>query len=319
MSAVSNQNRPDQKPTDALIAQHAIDEAEARGKTLSALPELQRAVKGAVVALRGVYGLRTSIPERTARALSDARESIDAVAESAGLKVRTNRNDVLGAEAEARKAAQARVVQRALESFGERAVALGTKASEAMIELDIAIEREKRKAASYLEGGASLPLNAAIAERALASEIEADGLSALHARCESCARTGDTEELDRLLRIAKPFIVKATKEPRAKVAQRLGPNALPDSIEREVESAWKLKNLLDMRTRARMPPEIEIALGIRDQLLRMAFGILCGVNASWMSHSDFSGMLDGRVRVPENWQIDPLWYRREIDSKSWGQ
>lgn len=169
----------------------------------------------------------------------------------------------------------------------------------------------------YLAARPAPPLVETIAEADLLREIEVDGVRALFNRVQALLRLGDVDAVDRLLRISKPLIVDVTKAARATIAKRLGANALPDAAEREQDAAWKLMTIIEDRRRAKFPPEIGIAVALRDRVLQPAFTAIVGVNAWRMDDASFRAILDGQARVPERWQIDPRWAERELDAPRW--
>lgn len=144
------------------------------------------------------------------------------------------------------------------------------------------------------------------------AEIRTGGCVDLLRRVEARASIEDFAELDRLLRVAGPFIVETTRTPRAKIAQRLGPNTLPDRAEKEEGAAWQLFQMSEARRRDLIPGEIQIASNLRGRVLLPLFTMVCGVSTWNMSAPEYQSYV-ARRSAPNPWELDPNWFGRDLE------
>jgi hypothetical protein len=106
---------------------------------------------------------------------------------------------------------------------------------------------------------------------------------------------------------------------RATIAKEMGENALPGSIDKEIDAVRKLWSLLDARTAAARPPEIGVAIALREQSLITLYAKIVGVSAWNMSDAESRAVRDGRrPDAFERWALDPNWFTRALaDAPRW--
>ena len=282
-------------------------------RALSQLEELRPPVQSLLSALSGAYDYRLKIAQASGEAVLRNRTAIDMSAEeSMGSADVTTAGAQEAAANETRKRLVTKISDAAIAKLSADAPAYAMACVEAGRALDAAIARAELSASDYLASGTRpASLTEALAESALREEIEVEGARVLEARLRRIAATGDTDEVDRLLRLSKVFVMKTCKAPRAKIAERLGEQASPNAVEDERAAAFKIRALLEVRSGERRPPELEAVVRLRETILKPLFQVLLGVDARWLSQEEFARILDQGAPM-EAWAIDAKWMRRDL-------
>jgi hypothetical protein len=241
------------------------------------------------------------------------RESIEAFADGAAEKITGTRDDVERERARATKDQESALRLRTVRGLQAKADDLASTVAAAGETVDREITRATLNATNYASTSAPRDLAATISEANLLVEIKTGGCVDLLRRIEARASIEDFVELDRLLRVAGPFIVETTRTPRAKIAQRLGANTLPDRAEKEEGAAWRLFQISEARNGDLFPPEIQIATELRGRVLLPLFTMTVGASAWSMSEPAFRAIMNGSAAPPSRWAVDPLWFARELE------
>ena len=282
-------------------------------RALSQLEELRPPVQSLLSALSGAYDYRLKIAQASGEAVLRNRTAIDMSAEeSMGSADVTTAGAQEAAANETRRRLVVKISDAAIAKLSADAPAYAMACAEAGRALDAAVARLDLASADYLaSGGKAKTLTEALGEVQLRDEIVAEGCRVLEERLRRLAAAEDVDELDRLLRIAKPHVLKVCRMPKGKLAELLGEGASPNALEAERNAAYAIRGLIELRSGQRKSPELETIAKLRMQVLAPLFQLLVGADARFMSGEEFSRFMDGAAPV-EPWAIDLAWFRRDL-------